>query len=80
MRFALNRPAVVSVELRRGVRRAIRVLAAGTTGPNIVKLPARRLAKLATGRYSLVVTARGSSGPVAMQRLPLALVRPLRLR
>jgi len=43
-----------------------------------VRIPAQRLRHLSTGRYALVVTARGSSGPVAVQRLPLALVRTLR--
>ena len=77
VRFALNRPAAMTVELRRGARRVLRILADGRTGPNVVTLPGRRLAKLATGRYTLVVTARGWAASAA-QRLPLALVRPLR--
>ncbi|MEJ7787895.1 MAG: hypothetical protein WKF96_24100 [Solirubrobacteraceae bacterium] len=43
-----------------------------------MRIPAQRLRHLSTGRYALVVTARGSSGPVAVERLPLALVRTLR--
>jgi hypothetical protein len=78
IRFALNRPAVLRIELVRGGKRLLKIVAAGATGPNVVKLPANRLTKLATGRYALILTARGSSGPVATQRLPLALVRPLR--
>ncbi len=78
LRFALNRPAAVRVEVVRGGKRLVKVVARGTVGPNVVKIPAQRLRGLATGRYALVVTARGSSGPIARQRLPLALVRPLR--
>jgi hypothetical protein len=78
IRFALNPPAVLRSALGRGGKRLLKIVAAGATGPNVVKLPANRLTKLATGRYALILTARGSSGPVATQRLPLALVRPLR--
>ena len=78
LRLALNRPAVLRVEIMRRGKRLLKVVAAGAVGPNVVKIPAQRLRNLATGRYALVVTARGSSGPVAVQRLPLALVRPLR--
>jgi hypothetical protein len=78
VRLALNRRAVLRVEIVRGGKRLVKVVAAGVVGPNVVKIPAQRLRGLATGRYALVVTARGSSGPVAVQRLPLAIVRPLR--
>ena len=78
VRLALNRPAALQVEIFRGRKRVVNVVARGTTGPNVVALASAQLKKLATGRYGLVVTARGTSGPAAVQRLPLAIVRPLR--
>jgi hypothetical protein len=55
----------------------VKVVAQGVVGANTIKLPTRKLRSLPTGRYGLVIVARGTSGPVAVQRLPLALVRPL---
>ena len=78
VRFALNRPAVLRVDIMRGRKRLVKVVAKGVVGANTIKLPTRKLRSLPTGRYGLVIVARGTSGPVAVQRLPLALVRPLR--
>ena len=79
VRFALNRPASRAHRARRrraaGYSRSSRRARRGRTSSSS---PPHRLAKLPTGRYGLVLTARGSSGPVATQRLPLAIVRPLR--
>ncbi|MEA2193390.1 MAG: large repetitive protein, partial [Solirubrobacteraceae bacterium] len=79
VRFALSHPAAVSVDvLGRGRRRAIHVALKGATGPNIVKISARRLRALRHGRYSVRVVARGASGRTTAQELPLAIVPPLR--
>jgi len=77
VRLALNRPAVLRVDIMRGRKRLVKVVAKGSVGANSIKIPTRKLRSLPTGRYGLVVVARGTSGPVAVQRLPLALVRPL---
>ena len=77
VRLALDRPAALHVEIVRGRKALVQVDAKGTTGANLVTIPAARLRRLPTGRYSLVVSARGSSGRTAVQRLPLALVRGL---
>ena len=77
VRFALNRAATIQVQVVRGTKRLVNVVARGSTGPNVVRLPVGALQRATTGRYALLVTARGSSGPLASQRLPLALVRPL---
>jgi hypothetical protein len=77
VRMALNRAAALRIDVVRGRKRLITVTASGAVGANLVTLPAKRLSRLATGRYGLVVTARGGSGPAAVQRLPLALVRAL---
>ena len=76
LRLALNRAAELRVKVVRGRKRRD-VGAKGAVGANLVKLPAKHLRRLATGRYGLVVTARGTSGPAAVQRLPLALVPAL---
>ncbi len=79
VRFALSHPAVVVVDvLARGGRSAIRVTATGRTGPNLVKISARRLNALRAGRYTVRVAARGATGATAVQTLPLAIVPPLR--
>jgi hypothetical protein len=80
VRFALSHPAVTTVDVLRGRGRkpAIRVTLKGVTGPNIVKIPARRLKALRESRYTLRVTARGATGRTTVQRLPLAIVPPLR--
>lgn len=78
VRFALSHPAATTVDLLRGRRTAVRVTLNGVTGPNIVKIPARKLRTLREGRYSVRVTARGATGRTAVQRLPLAIVPPLR--
>jgi hypothetical protein len=77
VRLALDRPAALSIDVVRGRKRLVTVKTSATTGSNLVTLPGARLRALATGRYSLVVTAQGSSGAAAVQRLPLALVPPL---
>ena len=79
VRFALSHPAAVTVDvLRRGRRPLITVPASGRTGANVVHLPARRLNALREGRYTVRVSARGATGAVAVQQLPLALVPSLR--
>ena len=79
VRFALSHPAVVVVDvLARGGRSAIRVTATGRTGPNLVKISARRVNALRAGRYTVRVAARGATGATAVQTLPLAIVPPLR--
>ena len=79
VRFALSHPAAVVVDVvARGRRRpAIRVAVSGRTGPNVVKVSARRLKALREGRYAVRVTARGTSGASAVHELPLAIVPPL---
>ena len=48
------------------------------TGPNLVKISARRVNALRAGRYTVRVAARGATGATAVQTLPLAIVPPLR--
>jgi hypothetical protein len=79
VRFALSHPAAVTVDvLRRGHAPLIEVTASGRTGPNVVKVGARRLHALREGRYTVRVTARGATGTTAVQELPLAIVPPQR--
>ena len=76
VRFALSRPAAVTVDvLRRGRAPLIHVTASGRTGSNVVKVSARRLRALREGRYTVRLIARGAgAGPPMVQELPLAIV------
>jgi len=79
VRFALSHPAATTVDvLGRGRKPVIRVSLKGATGPNLVKIGARRLNGLREGRYTVRVTARGATGRTTVQQLPLAIVPPLR--
>jgi Ca2+-binding RTX toxin-like protein len=77
LRLALNRPAALRIEIVRGRKAVVRLSVAGVAGANVITLPTKVLRRLPTRRYGLVVTARGTTGPVAVQRLPVALAPPL---
>jgi hypothetical protein len=75
VRFALSHPAEVTVDvLRRRRRPLIHVAASGRTGANVVKVSARKLRALREGRYTVRVGARGATGALTVQELPLAIV------
>jgi Ca2+-binding RTX toxin-like protein len=79
VRFALSHAASVAIEvLHRGRKPVFQVVAGGKTGANLMKISARKLNALGEGRYTVRVTARGATGAIAVQQLPLAIVPPLR--
>ncbi len=78
VRFGLSHPAAVQIDVLKRRKRVITVSASGKTGANIMKIPAQKLNGLGQGRFTVRVTARGATGRIAVQELPLAIVPPLR--
>ena len=78
VRFGLSHPAAVQIDVLKRGKRVISVSASGRTGANSVKIPAQKLNALGHGRFTVRVTARGATGRLAVQELPLAIVPPLR--
>ena len=78
VRFGLSHPAAVRIEVLKRRKRVISVMASGRTGANNVKIPGQKLNGLGQGRFTVRVTARGATGRVAVQELPLAIVPALR--
>ena len=78
VRFALNAPAAIELEVLRRGRVVIGVRADGRSGSNVVALPAAKLHALGTGRYTVRLSARLGTGARTVQQLALAIVPPLR--
>jgi Ca2+-binding RTX toxin-like protein len=78
VRFALNAPAAIELEVLRRGRPVIAVRTAGRSGSNVLEIPAAKLYALGTGRYTVRVAARAGSGARTVQQLALAIVPPLR--